>query len=448
MSLRRVSGQLGESAAGSDAGTVGSRGLSFSSKGGSSSMKKRITLVGAALVAVVGVATFCVAATASAMTDRAAATTLRIWTDQDRKASVTQVANAWAAKTGASVDIVVKAFPPTQDLSKAQSATAPDVVLAPHDTTGALAADGLVQQIILSKAVKKQLPAWVLRSFSYGGRLYGVPTQIENIGLVVNTSLVKVPKTWAQLEREALAFKRKSSDNLGIAVQQGSGGDAYHMYPFFSGLCGYVFKTTKSGALNPHANGVANKKFLKNASLIDRWNREGLINSKVTSGTAQTAFMSKKAAFWMTGPWNSDVLKKSGLSFRIIQVPKIKCAAVPFLGVQGFSVTKFASDHGVSSLAKDFVVNYLTKPSAQLALSQASGRFPANTVAGKQVHDSVLAQFGRAGVGGVPMPNIPEMASVWTDLGNAWVNSTKGAGATPARTSFVNASRNIAAKIG
>jgi arabinogalactan oligomer/maltooligosaccharide transport system substrate-binding protein len=410
-------------------------------------MKKRISRVGVAMFVVVGATMLCVAA-AAAKTDRAAATTLRIWTDQDRKASVTQVANAWAAKTGASVDIVVKAFPPTQDLSKAQSATAPDVVLAPHDATGALAADGLVQQIILSKAVKKQLPAWVLRSFSYGGKLYGVPTQIENIGLVVNTKLAKVPKTWAQLEKEALAFKRKSSDNLGIAVQQGSGGDAYHMYPFFSGLCGYVFKTTKSGALNPHSNGVANKKFLKNASMIDRWNREGLINSKVTSGTAQTAFLNKKAAFWMTGPWNSDTLKKSGLSFRIIQVPKIKCASVPFLGVQGFSVTKFAGDHGVTSLAKDFVVNYLTKPSSQLALSQASGRYPANTVAGKQVHDSVLAQFGRAGVGGVPMPNIPEMASVWTDLGNAWVNSTKGAGATPARRSFASASRNIATKIG
>ena len=239
--------------------------------------------------------------------------------------------------------------------------------------------------------------------------------------------------TWAQLEREALAFKRKSSDNLGIAVQQGSGGDAYHMYPFFSGLCGYIFQQSKSGALNPHKIGVAYPKFLKNASLVDKWNREGLINSKVTSGTAQTAFLGQKAAFWITGPWNSDTLKKSGLSFRIIQVPKIKCASVPFLGVQGFAVTKFASDHGVSSLAKDFVVNYLTKPSAQLDLSQASGRYPANTVAGKQVHDSVLAQFGRAGAGGVPMPNIPEMASVWGDLGGAWVNATKGSGATPAR---------------
>ena len=59
----------------------------------------------------------------------------------------------------------------------------------------------------------------------------------------------------------------------------------------------------------------------------------------------------------------------------------------------------------------------MMRPAAQVALAAANGRFPANTVAGKAVTDPVLAQFGKAGAGGVPMPNIPQMASVWTDLG-------------------------------
>jgi maltose-binding protein MalE len=46
------------------------------------------------------------------------------------------------------------------------------------------------------------------------------------------------------------------------------------------------------------------------------------------------------------------------------------------------------------------------------------------------------------------MPNIPQMASVWSELGGAWVKSTKGAGATKARTAFTLAARNIANKIG
>ena len=46
------------------------------------------------------------------------------------------------------------------------------------------------------------------------------------------------------------------------------------------------------------------------------------------------------------------------------------------------------------------------------------------------------------------MPNIPQMSSVWSELGGAWVKSTKGAGATKARVAFTGAARNIADKIG
>ena len=46
------------------------------------------------------------------------------------------------------------------------------------------------------------------------------------------------------------------------------------------------------------------------------------------------------------------------------------------------------------------------------------------------------------------MPNIPQMNSVWGDLGQAWVKSTKGAGATRATVAFKAAARAIADKIG
>ena len=112
------------------------------------------------------------------------------------------------------------------------------------------------------------------------------------------------------------------------------------------------------------------------------------------------------------------------------------------------SASKFATTHGLESAAKDLVGSYMMRPAGQVALAAANGRFPANTIAGKAVKDPVLAQFGKAGAGGVPMPNIPQMSSVWTDLGAAWVKSTKGAGAVKARTAFSTAARNIANKIG
>ena len=129
-------------------------------------------------------------------------------------------------------------------------------------------------------------------------------------------------------------------------------------------------------------------------------------------------------------------------------MPALNCKSVPFLGVQGFMVTKFAATHGVESAAKDLVGNYMMTAPSQAALAGANGRYPANTQAGKSVRNTALRQFGAASTGGVPMPNIPQMASVWSDLGAAWVKSTKGSGATRARVAFATASRNIANKIG
>jgi arabinogalactan oligomer/maltooligosaccharide transport system substrate-binding protein len=217
------------------------------------------------------------------------------------------------------------------------------------------------------------------------------------------------------------------------------------MYPFFSGLGGYIFGANKAGNLDPSDIGVANPAFLKNAKLIDKWNKEGLINSKLDATGGQNAFLKGQAAFWLTGPWNTDTLKKSGLSFKIIQVPAIAKPSVPFLGVQGIMVSKFATTHGVDAAAKDFV-NFLATPDAQTQLAAANGRPPANTKA--KSNDPVLAQFSAASKGGVPMPNIPQMSSVWGDLGQAWVRSTKGSGSMPAATSFKGAARSIADKIG
>jgi arabinogalactan oligomer / maltooligosaccharide transport system substrate-binding protein len=404
-----------------------------------------------AVVSTVAVALIAAGATVAAPAAPGAAkqrAKLVVWADNVQKPAIDKIASAWGNRRGVDVNVVFHAFGDIKnDLGTVKPENAPDVIVGAHDWTGQLAANGLVLQLFPKKATKAQFPKYALDAFSYGGRLYGAPYALENVGLVVNTRLVKVPKTFAQFEKSALAFKRKSPDNIALAIPQGSAGDAYHMYPFFSGLGGYVFGRAKNGALQPNRLGVANRTFLKNAGLIDRWNRSGLLNSKIDYGTAKNAWLQRKAAYWITGPWEVDALKASGNPFRIIQLPKIKFRSVPFLGVQGTMVTKFAQTHGVVTLAKDLVANEMMKASFQLDLERANLRFPANKAAGRRVNDPILRQFGAAGAGGVPMPNIPQMDSVWAELGGAWVKATKGSGATPARSAFSSAARNILDKI-
>jgi arabinogalactan oligomer/maltooligosaccharide transport system substrate-binding protein len=414
-------------------------------------MSRRTAFGALVVVVMLGMVAAAVPASGAVSGTVATSGSLRIWTDKDRRADIERIATAWGSRRGVTVEVVEKNFGDIRDqLKTVAPATAPDVIIGAHDWTGQLAADGLVLPLSPKKATLKQFPKYALDAFSYGTavkRLYGSPVALENVGLVVNTRLATVPKTWASLQKQALAFKKKSPDNLAIAVPQAPAGDAYHMYPFFSGLGGFVFARNKAGNLNPRVIGVANPVFLKNAPMIDAWDRLGLINSKVNYDTAKNAFLKGQAAFWVTGPWEADTLRSSGLSFRIVQVPKIKFRSVPFLGVQGFMVTRFANSHGVATLAKDLVASYIMLPASQRALAAANGRFPANTVAGKQVNNPVLAQFGRAGVGGVPMPNIPQMSSVWEELGGAWLKATNGT-STAARPTFATAARNIRNKIG
>ena len=378
---------------------------------------------------------------------------LVIWADSDRVPAVTQVANAWARAKGVTVQVVQKQQGPIrQEVSTVAVENAPDVIVGAHDWIGELSGNGSIIPLSPSAATRKQFPAYALNAFSYGTaikKLYGAPVALENIGLVTNTKLAKVPKTFKDLERQALAAKKKTKAQVGLAVQQGQG-DAYHMYPFFSGLGGYVFGTNRAGNLDPSDIGVANPKFLKNASLIDKWNREGLIRSQVSDSIAKDLFLKGKVAYWITGPWFLAEIRKSGLKYAVSSFPQIVpgIKSVPFLGVQGYMVTKYSSAHGVESLAKDLVANYMMQPPAQATLALANDRSPANLKALAQVKDKDLRAFGAASSGGVPMPNIPQMASVWQDLGAAWVRSTKGSGAIPARRSFIGAEKSIAQKIG
>jgi maltose-binding protein MalE len=377
-----------------------------------------------------------------------------IWADADRVAAVTQVANAWAASKGVTVQVVQKDFGQIRSqLTTVAADTAPDVIVGAHDWVGELSANGSVLPLSPSAATKRQFPKYALNAFSYGTaikKLYGAPVALENIALITNTRLAKVPTSFADLERQALAAKKKTKAQVGLAVQQGSGGDAYHMYPFFSGLGGYIFGENKAGNLDPSDIGVANARFLRNATQIDRWNKEGLIRSQVAWDTARDLFTKGKVAYYVTGPWFLTDIQKAGVRYAISSFPSIVpgLKATPFLGVQGFMVTKFSAAHGVESLAKDLVASYMMRPASQLALATANSRFPANLQAGKLVKDKDLKAFGAASAGGVPMPNIPQMASVWQDLGAAWVRSTKGSGAIPARRSFIGAQRSIAQKIG
>ena len=382
------------------------------------SMKRRIVVATSTLSMFLGVL---IAPSAHA------SSTIVLWADDSKAPAYKAVADAYTAKTGVSVTVIVK--PKLKDdLKTVQDADAPDIIIAAHDWIGGLRADNKIVDIRLSNA--NEFGASTLGAFSLGAKLFGVPLQTENIALFRNTTMVpKAPKTFAALEASALALKKKNAGNknfVPFAVQQGTGGDAYHMFPLFTGLGGYLFGGS-SGKWNPYDVGVDNKRFMKNAPLIDKWYKEGLIRASVGGDTAKNAFTSGNSPYYITGPWFLSDIRKSGVRYAISSVPEIikGIKPIPFSGVQGAILTTWADKHGVTLSAKDFL-NYLATPAVQLGLAEKLLRAPANLKALAQYTDKDMAAFGVAGANAVPMPSIPAMNAVWGAVGGAWVKATSG----------------------
>ena len=412
------------------------------------------TTAARALVAMVVASLAAIALTATA-SGADATTTIRIWADEERVPAVTKVANAWAASKGAKVEVIQRDFGQIRDsLKTVQAETAPDVIVGAHDWVGELSANGSIVPLFPSTATKKQFPGYALNAFSYGvavKKLYGAPVSLENIALVTNTKLAKVPANWAQLEAQALATKKKTKAAVGHLRPAGLG---RRRVPHVPALL-RPLRLHLRQELGRQPRPVGHRRLEPEVPEERRDHRpveQDAASSARRSTRRSRRTCSSRAArrSGSRGPWNLDTLKKSGLSFRVSAFPQIVpgCKSAPFLGVQGFMVTKFAGTHNVESLAKDLVSNYMMQPSAQLELALANSRYPANTRAGKLVKDPQLKAFGAASAGGVPMPNIPQMNNVWGDLSAAWVRSTKGSGSIPARRSFLGASRSIAQKIG
>ena len=339
---------------------------------------------------------------------------------------------------GLTVEVVQKDFGKIRDdLKTVQPESAPDVIIGAHDWTGQLAADGLVLPLDPTAATKAQFPAYALDAFSYGTavkRLYGAPVALENIGLVVNTKLAKVPKTFERAPDGGARLQEEERRQPRLAVPQGAAGDAYHMYPFFSGLCGYVFGVNKAGNLDPSDIGVANATFLKNAPHDRQVEQGGPDQLEDRLRRRQGRVPEGQGRLLGHRPVGVRHARREQAQLQDRPGPDDQVATlVPFLGVQGFMVTKYASTPRRGERGEG--------PRRQLhdaAGPQARPRRGEQPLPGE--HDRRQARHrpgprsssARASEGGVPMPNIPQMISVWADLGGAWVKSTKGAGATPA----------------
>jgi len=382
--------------------------------------RKLVGLVGAVVTALLASVTVAVSPANAANGCEANNTDVLIWTDLDRG----QAYKAWALtfnRSQTSICVTAIGKDGTVDkLATVADVDAPDLVLTAHDHIGQLQPTGRIQSFTISN--KSQFDTRDLNSCkAQGGGTYCLPMTVENIALFRNVKLAPTaPATMTAMLADSAKFlkgHKTAKYTLGV-----SPGDAYHMFPLFSGLGGYVFGGT-AGSWKTTDIGLANATFIKNAPQIDTWYSKKLINANVTGAQSESDFIAGKIPYLITGPWNLDKLRLANVNYAISAFPTIVpgIKSVPFYGVQGMFLTKWAAaDKHNNKTASLTVLNALGQKSAQLSLSNALVRTPANKQAKAAFHDDDSAAIANAGVGAIPMPSISQMGLFWNDCVSGW----------------------------
>ena len=338
--------------------------------------------------------------------------TLRIWADDTRTPILLDLAEEFRAEYN--VELIVEDLGRVQDIrtpmiTAAPAGEGPDIFIGVHDWLGALVESGLVAPIELGNK-EGEFVDLALEAFTYtDGQLYGVPYATENLGFFYNTDLVsEPPATW----EEALQIARdlKAEGRVQYAFAMAGGG--YENLPILTANGGYIFGQDENGAWNPDDVGLDSEGMIQGVSFIADAVEEGLVPETADYETAHQLFETGEVPFLMAGPWALDRIRASGVPYAVASFPD---EGAPFLGVQGFMVNAFSEN---ILLAQTFLTEYVATEEVMQQIYETGLRPSAYIPVLETMEDPDLVAMGEAGVNAVPMPNIPEMGSVWT----AWNN--------------------------
>jgi len=347
---------------------------------------------------------------------------LVIWSSENQIPALEKLAADFESDYGIQVEIQQVNFGDIKSkfLTAAPAGEGPDIIVGAHDWVGELAINGLIEPIPFLPEADQYYDV-ALDAFSYGGNLYGVPYTVEAIAIIYNKDLVfEAPKTISELEE--LAFEASDDEVVGLIYAVG---DFYHSAPFILGRGGYIFKETAAG-LDVTDIGLNNEGAIAGGNLIKSWFDEGLIPGGPNYNLMDSLFKDGLAAFIVNGIWATPSYRDTGIDYAILPFSEITfddgTNPRPFVGVQGFMINSKSS----SKLeATEFVVNYIGSFDGQygMFLGERRGTARADVFsfieadAGPELYD--VLQFSKSASVGTPMPNVPEMASVWGAMGDA-----------------------------
>lgn len=290
----------------------------------------------------------------------------------------------------------------------------PDIVIAANDWLGEYIQNGAVAPVELG-SVADQFSQSALELFTYEGVLYGLPYAVENLAFIRNTDLVPdAPATWDDVFAVTDEIVSSGAADYGFITHNAA---SYDFYPVMSAFGGYVFGRDANGNYNPADLGIGSAGTIAAGEYMAQYVEAGYLSPDINADVMISLFEAGDAAMILTGPWWLNRLREAGVPFAISDIPAGPAGpGVPFLGGQGFMISAYSENQ---LLAQVFLSEFIATPDAMLAIYNVDPRPPAFLPALVLIDDDAIVAFQQAGANGIPLPSIPEMASVWGSWGNA-----------------------------
>lgn len=366
---------------------------------------------------------------------------LLIWaklTEPEEKELLT-AAQAWASKTGNKVELIHFDGGYKEFADAAQAGKGPDIWIGmPHDNLGTFWKAGLLEPVPAGVINPADYVPVSISASTLEGKLVAVPFTMEAIALLVNTEKApQVPATFDDLIAKA--------KDVGFTYDITN---FYFTFGFIAGNGGYVFKES-GGKLDPNDIGLASPEALAGLDMVgDLVKKHNLIKKDVNYDIAAGLFSSGKVAFAIDGPWAVKGAQDKGIKVKVMPVPPLAGGKPfrPFVGVQ----TAIVSVKSANKAESFDLIKHLTQSTAE-QLVKTGNRIPvlkSELAKDSFTKNEVLSAFAASASNGTPMPNIPQMSTVWEpakEMLNVIVQG-KADSATAAKQAVTQIKNNIASQ--
>lgn len=345
-------------------------------------------------------------------------TMLLVWADETRGPVIKAAAERFEAASGIVVDVDVMPFREIRAavLAAVPAGEGPDLFIDSNEGTGALVEAGVVAPLDLAIRESEFVPV-ALDAFAYGGDIYALPFVTEAVGLFYNKDLVQQPPA----DFETL---RNVCDGLGLPSSDGSpclaipAGEPLHQFPFLAGFGGYVFGFG-GRSYDLTDVGIGTPEAIAGATFLNDLYRDGYADGAVDYSTMADLFNQGAVPFMWTGPWQVEAVNAAGINYGIAKLPGMSGQpGRPLVGSQGFFLNAMSE---IPETAMSLLLDYIATPETIVQLSVVTNRPPAvlSALADGSI-DSNMVAFGASAADGVPLPNVPEMETVWGPLTEAF----------------------------